>query len=110
MKRVFLWTTVLGSVETLLIWFLKGPTEALSFGAAQGVMLANLILLTYLWQSIIAKKKIAHISILIVLKVLFLFSSAWFVLGKIAPLSIWSVGGFFCFFIALTIAGSLKRA
>lgn len=110
MRKAFIFTGLLAALETLLIFFLKGDVEALAFGAAQGVMVANLVLLTVLWRSIIAKKKIAHISILIVLKVLFLFSSAWLVLGKIAPLSIWSIWGFVCFFAALTIAGTMKRA
>jgi hypothetical protein len=109
-NRILFSTFILGALETLLVNFSWGRTEAVAFGAAQGIMFANLALLNFLWKAIIGKKKIAHVSILIVLKVLFLFLSAWLILGKIAPLTIWSIGGFFCFFLALTIAASLKRA
>lgn len=109
MKFIFFWTILLAIVETVLIWWLKNPEAAQSFGAAQGVMLVNLLLLTILWRAILAKKKIALISVLIVIKALFFLSSAWIVFEKLAPSPLWAVAGFTSFFAALTFTGSLKR-
>ena len=109
MRLIFIWVSFLAILETILIWCFISTDAALSFSAAQSVMLVNLLLLTFLWRSILAKKKIAHISVLIVIKGLFLLSSAWIVFEKLAPLPIWAVGGFTSFFAALTFAGSLKR-
>jgi len=109
MKKILLVMFVACFIETGIITFLKNEKAGLSFGAAQGVMFLNLILLTILWRSIIRKKKIAHISVLIVIKSLFLILSAWVVLKKIAPEPMWSLAGFAAFFGTLTFAGLLRK-
>ena len=109
MKRILLIVLLAGAIETVLTWMLKSEAAALSFAAAQGVMLINLSLLTVLWTAILHKKKIAPISLLIVIKSLFLLISAWLVLEKIAPLPVWALVGFACFFANLAVAGSIRK-
>ncbi len=109
MTRILGVVLLAGVIETGFLCLLKGEAAALSFGAAQGVMLINLSLLTVLWTAILHKKKIAPISLLIVIKSLFLLLSAWLVLEKIAPLPVWALGGFACFFATLAVAGSIRK-
>jgi hypothetical protein len=108
-KRIISFTLIGTFLETSAVWLAKSGEAALSFGAAQGVMVINLVLLTVLWTFILQKKKIAHVSLLIVIKSLFLLLSAWLVLEKIAPLPLWALGGFACFFGTLTVAGAIRK-
>ncbi len=85
LKSLFFIQCAIGASLTVAVYLWLGPQLGASFGSGALVMLANLLMLAWIWSRFLAKKSIAWTVMIIVIKytvllgaIFLLTQKAWF--------------------------------